>query len=123
MGRRLAIVQNVQMGCVDQPSHRNIVDAATSTTTTMTYAQAAAQTHAEVQKEKGKDRERGPNIPRIAAQVTTSLPYRLPFREDMSDYEKEGDTSSRSKSLKHRSRSPANTHGSMTKAVVVYGMG
>ena len=49
MGRRLAIVEDVQMGGVDQPSHRNMADAATSMTT-MTYAQVAAQTHADVRK-------------------------------------------------------------------------
>ena len=40
----------------------------------------------------------------------------------MRDYEKEGDTGSGGTSLKHRSRGPANTHGSMTKVVVVHGV-
>ena len=62
---------------------RTMADAATSMTI-MTYVQAAAQTHAVVErekKEKGKERERGPNTPKIAAQVTTSLPYLLERHE------------------------------------------
>ena len=65
------------MAGTGQPSHRTMVDAATSIMM-KTYAQAVVKTHAEVetvkkQRRKGKEKD----TPKIAIQVTTSLPYRL----------------------------------------------
>ena len=54
-----------------------------TTTETRTYAQAAAQTQ-------GKEKEMVSDLLEITTMDTTRLPYRFPFREDLSEYEKEG---------------------------------
>ena len=107
------------MAGTDQPSHRTMVDAATSInfffsspplfffqqysragynddglcagSGTNTCGGGDGET-----KKKRNEKERGPDTPKIAIQVPTSLPYRLPFSENMSDYEMEGDATSSS---------------------------
>ena len=107
---------DVEMGGIDSPSQKIMINAATNTEP-KTYAQAAAQTHTEVRKEKEKGKAedkgkgRGPNTPVVTLEVSevsggaAGPLQRFPFVEDLSEYEEEGEKKT----------------GTMAKAVVVHG--